>query len=102
MPLFTIPKMEWDKKLAGHNLNMKYFMVNGLPRQKCAGFEMDWLRCADGLGQKKAFVECDQEYADFIECGTDAKKRERLLAIRKQRDKLVKEGKYDKNHHPSL
>ncbi|XP_070555718.1 NADH dehydrogenase [ubiquinone] iron-sulfur protein 5-like [Ptychodera flava] len=94
MPLFTIPKWEWDKPLTGHNIREKFFMQNGHPLSKCADFELDFLHCADGLGRKRALQECNQEWEDFIECGNNMKKSARRAAIREQRDKLVKEGKW--------
>ncbi|XP_077991707.1 NADH dehydrogenase [ubiquinone] iron-sulfur protein 5-like [Glandiceps talaboti] len=97
MPLFHLPKWDWDKRINGHNLREKYFMRNGRPIQTCAQFEVDFLQCADGLGSKRAYVECYPEWEDFKECGNNEKKMLRRLAIRQQRDKLVKEGKWPPN-----
>uniref|UniRef100_A0A2K6E192 NADH dehydrogenase [ubiquinone] iron-sulfur protein 5 n=1 Tax=Macaca nemestrina TaxID=9545 RepID=A0A2K6E192_MACNE len=52
---------------------------------RCHGFEKEWIECAHGIGSIWAEKECKVEYDDFIE--------HILLPIRKQQDKLIKEGK---------
>ncbi|CAJ1083005.1 NADH dehydrogenase iron-sulfur protein 5 [Lates calcarifer] [Xyrichtys novacula] len=61
---------------------------------RCHAFEKEWIECAHGIGQTRAKQECKLEYEDFYECMHRQKMRERLSTIRKQREKLIKEGKY--------
>ncbi|KAG9467016.1 NADH dehydrogenase [ubiquinone] iron-sulfur protein 5 [Eleutherodactylus coqui] len=61
---------------------------------RCHSFEKDWIECAHGIGMIRAKRECNLEYEDFLECMQRTKTLERLLAIRQQKEKLEKEGKY--------
>ncbi|XP_033103286.1 NADH dehydrogenase [ubiquinone] iron-sulfur protein 5-like [Anneissia japonica] len=92
-----IPKHSYDLHYAGFNVPKTHFSFE----PKCADFERDWMRCAKGLGYTRAFKECDFEYSDFIECVRDTKKNNRYIAIKKQRAKLIKEGKYTPPPYPT-
>ncbi|XP_034016601.1 NADH dehydrogenase [ubiquinone] iron-sulfur protein 5 isoform X2 [Thalassophryne amazonica] len=61
---------------------------------RCHAFEKEWIECGHGIGQVRAKRECQQEYEDFCECLHMKKVNSRLHTIQKQRDKLMKEGKY--------
>lgn len=66
----------------------------GLPVPKCANFEKDFYKCAEGIGQKRAQTECRLQIEDLKECASGSKHRERRRIILKQRAKLIREGKY--------
>ncbi|XP_054911156.1 NADH dehydrogenase [ubiquinone] iron-sulfur protein 5 [Poeciliopsis prolifica] len=66
---------------------------------RCHAFEKEWVECADGIGQTRAKKECQVELEDFYECMSRRKTRQRMHAIRDQRDKLIKEGKYTPPPH---
>ncbi|XP_028278097.1 NADH dehydrogenase [ubiquinone] iron-sulfur protein 5 [Parambassis ranga] len=66
---------------------------------RCHAFEKQLIECGDGIGQVRAKKECQLEYEDFYECMHRQKTHERLYAIRQQRDKLIKEGKYTPPAH---
>ncbi|XP_003227429.1 NADH dehydrogenase [ubiquinone] iron-sulfur protein 5 [Anolis carolinensis] len=60
----------------------------------CHAFEKEWLECSEGIGQTRAKKECRLEMEDLTECINMHKMIKRLVAISKQREKLMKEGKY--------
>ncbi|XP_037548788.1 NADH dehydrogenase [ubiquinone] iron-sulfur protein 5 [Nematolebias whitei] len=66
---------------------------------RCHAFEKEWIDCAHGIGQTRAKKECRLEWEDFYECMERNKTFQRLKAIRAQRDKLIKEGKYTPPPH---
>ncbi|XP_057684106.1 NADH dehydrogenase [ubiquinone] iron-sulfur protein 5 [Corythoichthys intestinalis] len=66
---------------------------------RCHAFEKEWIECAHGIGQTRANRECRLEWEDFHECMHRQKTHDRLYAIRQQRDKLIKEGKYTPPAH---
>ncbi|XP_011795435.1 PREDICTED: NADH dehydrogenase [ubiquinone] iron-sulfur protein 5-like [Colobus angolensis palliatus] len=66
---------------------------------RCHPFEKEWIQCAHGSGGIWAEKECKIEYDYFIECILWQKTMRRLSTIRKQWDKLVKEGKYTRPPH---
>ncbi|XP_050661684.1 NADH dehydrogenase [ubiquinone] iron-sulfur protein 5-like [Macaca thibetana thibetana] len=66
---------------------------------RCHAFEKEWIECAHGIGAIRAEKECKIEYDDFIECLLRQKTMRRVNAIRRQRDKLIKEGKYTPPPH---
>ncbi|XP_004705004.1 NADH dehydrogenase [ubiquinone] iron-sulfur protein 5 [Echinops telfairi] len=66
---------------------------------RCHSFEKEWIECAHGIGSIRAKKECKIEYDDFQECLLRQKTVKRLSAIIKQRDKLMKEGKYTPPPH---
>lgn len=66
----------------------------GLPIPKCANFEKDYYKCAEGIGFRRAQEECKLQIEDLMECASGAKTRERHRIILKQRQKLIREGKY--------
>ncbi|XP_013879917.1 NADH dehydrogenase [ubiquinone] iron-sulfur protein 5 [Austrofundulus limnaeus] len=68
---------------------------------RCHAFEKDWVTCAHGIGQTRAKKECQLEYEDFLECFNQTKTLQRIQAIRKQRDKMIKEGTYTPPPHHS-
>uniref|UniRef100_A0A8C6SWX5 NADH dehydrogenase [ubiquinone] iron-sulfur protein 5 n=1 Tax=Neogobius melanostomus TaxID=47308 RepID=A0A8C6SWX5_9GOBI len=61
---------------------------------RCHAFEKEWIECAHGIGQRRAKEECKLEFEDFYECMHRQKTYKRLYEIRKQRDKMIKEGTY--------
>ncbi|XP_070840739.1 NADH dehydrogenase [ubiquinone] iron-sulfur protein 5 [Chaetodon trifascialis] len=61
---------------------------------RCHAFEKEWVECSHGIGQTRAKRECQLEWEDFYECMHRGKTFARLYEIRKQRDKMVKEGTY--------
>ncbi|XP_057575490.1 NADH dehydrogenase [ubiquinone] iron-sulfur protein 5 [Hippopotamus amphibius kiboko] len=68
---------------------------------RCHAFEKEWIECAHGIGSIRAEKECKIEYDDFVECLLRQKTMKRLSAIKMQRDKLIKEGKYTPPSHLS-
>ncbi|XP_007527157.1 NADH dehydrogenase [ubiquinone] iron-sulfur protein 5 [Erinaceus europaeus] len=66
---------------------------------RCHAFEKEWIECAHGIGRTRAEKECKLELEDFSECLLRTKTIHRLNAIRKQRNKLIKEGKYTPPPH---
>ncbi|XP_066121158.1 NADH dehydrogenase [ubiquinone] iron-sulfur protein 5 [Saccopteryx bilineata] len=66
---------------------------------RCHAFEKEWIECAHGIGGIRAEKECKLEYDDFVECMLRQKTMKRLSAIMRQRDKLIKEGKYTPPPH---
>ncbi|XP_076609926.1 NADH dehydrogenase [ubiquinone] iron-sulfur protein 5 [Chaetodon auriga] len=61
---------------------------------RCHAFEKEWVECSHGIGLTRAKRECQVEWEDFYECMHRGKTFTRLYEIRKQRDKMVKEGTY--------
>ncbi|PIK37277.1 putative NADH dehydrogenase [Apostichopus japonicus] len=45
----------------------------GLPVPKCANFEKDYYKCAEGVGYKRAQKECRLQIEDLMECSSGAK-----------------------------
>ncbi|XP_006878874.1 PREDICTED: NADH dehydrogenase [ubiquinone] iron-sulfur protein 5-like [Elephantulus edwardii] len=66
---------------------------------RCHAFEKEWIECAHGIGGAQAEKECKTEYDDFRECLLHQKMIKRMADIQKQRDKLIKEGKYTPPPH---
>ncbi|XP_062943968.1 NADH dehydrogenase [ubiquinone] iron-sulfur protein 5-like [Cynocephalus volans] len=66
---------------------------------RCHAFEKEWIECAHGIGGIRAKKECKIEYDDFRECILRQKTMRRINTIQKQRDKLIKEGKYTPPPH---
>ncbi|KAM3829308.1 LOW QUALITY PROTEIN: NADH dehydrogenase [ubiquinone] iron-sulfur protein 5 [Vipera latastei] len=60
----------------------------------CHTFEKEWLECSEGIGMTRAKEECRLEAEDLEECMTKRKMMKRIRAILKQRDLMIKEGKY--------
>ncbi|XP_035584597.1 NADH dehydrogenase [ubiquinone] iron-sulfur protein 5-like [Zalophus californianus] len=61
---------------------------------RCHAFEKEWIECAHGIGGTRAEKECKMEFDDFVECLLQQKTMKHLSDVRRQRDKLIKEGKY--------
>ncbi|KAM9035228.1 NADH dehydrogenase [ubiquinone] iron-sulfur protein 5 [Sarcophilus harrisii] len=68
---------------------------------RCHAFEKEFIECAHGIGMTRAKKECRLEYEDFIECLHRRKTIERLGTVMKQKEKLMKEGKYTPPPHHS-
>ena len=68
MPFLNIHEL--DRNMIG----LQYPEVPVLDKPRCANLELDWLRCANGLGWKRAKVECKPELDDFRECCQGSKK----------------------------
>ncbi|KAG9355612.1 hypothetical protein JZ751_000450 [Albula glossodonta] len=66
---------------------------------RCHAFEKDWIECSHGIGLTRSREECKIEFEDFYECMHRQKTRQRLYEIRKQKDKLIKEGSYTPPDH---
>ncbi|XP_008848455.1 NADH dehydrogenase [ubiquinone] iron-sulfur protein 5 [Nannospalax galili] len=66
---------------------------------RCHAFEKEWIECAHGIGGTRAQKECKIEYEDFEECVLRHKTMKRIGDIKRQRDKLIKEGKYTPPPH---
>uniref|UniRef100_A0A2K5CVE2 NADH dehydrogenase [ubiquinone] iron-sulfur protein 5 n=1 Tax=Aotus nancymaae TaxID=37293 RepID=A0A2K5CVE2_AOTNA len=58
-----------------------------------------WIECAHGIGSIGTEKERKIEYDDFIECLLRQKVMRHVSTIRKQRDELIKEGKYTPPPH---
>ncbi|KAG8142958.1 hypothetical protein E2320_000256 [Naja naja] len=65
----------------------------------CHTFEKEWLECSEGIGLARAKEECRLEAEDLEECMTKRKMMQRVRAILKQRDLMIKEGKYTPPSH---
>ncbi|XP_026529524.1 NADH dehydrogenase [ubiquinone] iron-sulfur protein 5 [Notechis scutatus] len=65
----------------------------------CHTFEKEWLECSEGIGLTRAKEECRLEAEDLGECMTRRKMMQRVRAILKQRDLMIKEGKYTPPTH---
>ncbi|XP_032149129.1 NADH dehydrogenase [ubiquinone] iron-sulfur protein 5-like [Sapajus apella] len=66
---------------------------------RCHAFEKEWIECAHGIGMTRAAKECKIEHDDFIECIRRTKTMRRMDTIWRQREKLMKEGKYTPPPH---
>ncbi|XP_036371911.1 NADH dehydrogenase [ubiquinone] iron-sulfur protein 5 [Megalops cyprinoides] len=66
---------------------------------RCHEFEKEWIECAHGIGQTRARQECKLEFEDFYECIHRQKTQKRMYEIRKQKQKLMKEGLYTPPEH---
>ncbi|KAM6959055.1 NADH dehydrogenase [ubiquinone] iron-sulfur protein 5 [Aplochiton taeniatus] len=99
-----MPFVDLQGKL-GINLDKWLLIQSGEQPNKraarCHAFEKEWIECSHGIGQTRAKKECKLEFEDFYECMHRQKTHKRLYDIRKQRDKLVKEGAYKIPAHQS-
>uniref|UniRef100_UPI0014864AE6 NADH dehydrogenase [ubiquinone] iron-sulfur protein 5-like n=1 Tax=Arvicanthis niloticus TaxID=61156 RepID=UPI0014864AE6 len=68
---------------------------------RCHALETEWIECAHGIGATRAKKECKIEFEDFEECFLQYKTIRRMHDIKKQREKLMKEGKYTPPPHHS-
>uniref|UniRef100_A0A3P8QR74 NADH dehydrogenase [ubiquinone] iron-sulfur protein 5 n=1 Tax=Astatotilapia calliptera TaxID=8154 RepID=A0A3P8QR74_ASTCA len=112
-----MPFVDLQSRL-GINLDRWLLLQSGEQPNKraarCHAFEKEWIECSHGIGQTRAKKECQLEFEDFYECMHRQKTlhwlpiefrvhfkilHERLYAIRQQRDKLIKEGKYTPPSH---
>ncbi|XP_043072963.1 NADH dehydrogenase [ubiquinone] iron-sulfur protein 5 [Puntigrus tetrazona] len=81
-------------------INVDQWLLNQTGEQpmkrasRCHAFEKEWIECADGIGQIRAKKECKLELEDLFECMHRLKTQQRLYEVRKQRDKMIKEGAY--------
>ncbi|XP_043830555.1 NADH dehydrogenase [ubiquinone] iron-sulfur protein 5-like [Dromiciops gliroides] len=66
---------------------------------RCRAFEKEFIECAHGISMTQAKKECKLEYYDFIECLHRRKMVEPLVMVMKQKEKLMKEGKYTPPPH---
>ncbi|XP_051247535.1 NADH dehydrogenase [ubiquinone] iron-sulfur protein 5 [Dicentrarchus labrax] len=92
-----MPFVDLQSRL-GINMDRWILMQSGAQPHKraarCHAFEKEWIECSSGIGQTRAKKECQVEFEDFYECLHREKTSARLLAIRKQREKMIKEGSY--------
>ncbi|XP_028639947.1 NADH dehydrogenase [ubiquinone] iron-sulfur protein 5 [Grammomys surdaster] len=68
---------------------------------RCHAFEKEWIECAHAIGATRAKKECKIEFEDFEECLLRFKTMRRMRDIKRQREKLMKEGKYTPPPHHS-
>ncbi|XP_013363868.1 PREDICTED: NADH dehydrogenase [ubiquinone] iron-sulfur protein 5-like [Chinchilla lanigera] len=66
---------------------------------RCHAFEKEWLECAHGIGATWAQKVCKIEYEDLVECVLRQKTIQHMNAIKKQGNKLIKEGTYTPPPH---
>ncbi|XP_069333826.1 NADH dehydrogenase [ubiquinone] iron-sulfur protein 5 [Eulemur rufifrons] len=97
-----MPFLDIQKRL-GLDIDRKMTIQSGeqphrIPA-RCHAFEKEWIECAHGIGTTRAAKECKIEYDDLVECLLRHKTMQRVSAIKKQRDKLIKEGKYTPPPH---
>ncbi|XP_040830359.1 NADH dehydrogenase [ubiquinone] iron-sulfur protein 5 [Ochotona curzoniae] len=92
MPFFDVQKrfgLNLDRGLTIQSAEQPFKIPS-----RCHAFEKEWIECAHGIGSVRAQKECKIEYDDLVECMLRQKTIKRMHAIRQQRDKLIKEGKY--------
>ncbi|XP_004591612.2 NADH dehydrogenase [ubiquinone] iron-sulfur protein 5 [Ochotona princeps] len=92
MPFFDVQKrfgLNLDRGLTIQSAEQPFKIPS-----RCHAFEKEWIECAHGIGSIRAQKECKIEYDDLTECMLRQKTIKRMQAIRQQRDKLIKEGKY--------
>ncbi|XP_004453774.1 NADH dehydrogenase [ubiquinone] iron-sulfur protein 5 [Dasypus novemcinctus] len=92
MPFFDVQKrlgLNLDRWMTIQSAEQPYKLPS-----RCHAFEKEWIECAHGIGGIRAEKECKIEFDDFVECMLRQKTMSRMSAIKKQRDKLIKEGKY--------
>ncbi|XP_063167733.1 NADH dehydrogenase [ubiquinone] iron-sulfur protein 5 [Candoia aspera] len=88
-------------------LNLDRWMLHQSSKQPfkqaslCHTFEKDWLECSEGIGLTRAKEECRLEFEDLNECVTRRKMVQRMQAILKQRQIMIKEGKYTPPNYES-
>ncbi|XP_016370780.1 NADH dehydrogenase [ubiquinone] iron-sulfur protein 5-like [Sinocyclocheilus rhinocerous] len=92
-----MPFIDLQSRL-GINLDQWLLAQSGEQPQKrvarCHAFEKEWIECAHGIGQTRAKRECKLELEDFYECMHRRKTQQRLYEVRKQKEKMIKEGTY--------
>uniref|UniRef100_A0A9J8A8H4 NADH dehydrogenase [ubiquinone] iron-sulfur protein 5 n=1 Tax=Cyprinus carpio carpio TaxID=630221 RepID=A0A9J8A8H4_CYPCA len=97
-----MPFLDLQSRL-GINLDQWLLAQSGEQPQKrvarCHAFEKEWIECAHGIGQTRAKSECKLELEDFYECMHRRKTQQRLYEVRKQREKMIKEGTYTPPPH---
>ncbi|KAF6345172.1 NADH:ubiquinone oxidoreductase subunit S5 [Rhinolophus ferrumequinum] len=97
MPFFDIQKrlgVDLDRWMTIQSAEQPHKLSS-----RCHAFEKEWIECSHGIGVIRAEKECKLEYDDFVECLLRQKTMKRLSAIMRQRDKLIKEGKYTPPPH---
>lgn len=100
----AMPFLDIQKKL-GISLDRHFMFLSAEQPYKnaarCHAFEKEWIECAHGIGGTRAKKECKIEFDDFEECLLRYKTMRRMHDIKKQREKLMKEGKYTPPPHHS-
>uniref|UniRef100_A0A8D0FYE4 NADH dehydrogenase [ubiquinone] iron-sulfur protein 5 n=1 Tax=Sphenodon punctatus TaxID=8508 RepID=A0A8D0FYE4_SPHPU len=97
-----MPFLDLQKTLG---INMDQWMILQSSKQpykkpaRCTVFEKEWLECSSGIGLIRANKECSIEMEDFMECVQRAKMVKRMTTILRQKEKLMKEGKYTPPDH---
>ncbi|KAK1340173.1 hypothetical protein QTO34_018738 [Cnephaeus nilssonii] len=97
MPFFDIQKklgIDLDRWLSIQSAEQPHRIPS-----RCHAFEKEWIECSHGIGGIRARKECQIEYEDLFECLLRQKTMKRMSAIMKQRNKLIKEGKYTPPPH---
>ncbi|XP_036208530.1 akirin-1 isoform X6 [Myotis myotis] len=97
MPFFDIQKklgIDLDRWLSIQSAEQPHRIPS-----RCHAFEKEWIECSHGIGGIRARKECKIEYEDLLECLLRQKTMKRLSAIMKQRNQLIKEGKYTPPSH---
>nr|XP_058151196.1 NADH dehydrogenase [ubiquinone] iron-sulfur protein 5-like [Dasypus novemcinctus] len=92
MPFFHVQRrlgLNLDHRMTIHSAEQPYKIPS-----HCHAFEKEWIECAPGIGGIRAEKECKTESDDFIECMLQQKTMRCMSAIKKEPDKLIKEGNY--------
>ncbi|XP_044107986.1 NADH dehydrogenase [ubiquinone] iron-sulfur protein 5-like [Neovison vison] len=91
MPFFDVQKrlgVDLDQWMTIQSAEQPHKIPAG-----CHAFEKDRIECAHGIGATPAATECKIESGDLTECLLRQKTVRRPSDIRRQRSKLIKEGK---------
>ncbi|XP_037683581.1 NADH dehydrogenase [ubiquinone] iron-sulfur protein 5 [Choloepus didactylus] len=97
MPFFDVQKklgLNIDRWMTIQSAEQPYKLPS-----RCHAFEKEWIECAHGIGGIRAEKECKIEFDDLVECLLRQKTMRRVSAIKRQREKLIKEGKYTPPPH---
>ncbi|CAH0713173.1 unnamed protein product, partial [Brenthis ino] len=59
----------------------------------CQKQEMRYMDCLEAYGLDRGKVKCHEYFADYHECQTKIKQFKRFVAMRRERDRQIAEGK---------
>ncbi|XP_046970358.1 NADH dehydrogenase [ubiquinone] iron-sulfur protein 5 [Vanessa atalanta] len=68
-------------------------MVSHQMLGNCQKQEMRYMDCLEAYGLDRGRVKCGELFDDFHECQTKTKQFKRFVAIRKERERQIAEGK---------
>ncbi|XP_045452620.1 NADH dehydrogenase [ubiquinone] iron-sulfur protein 5-like [Melitaea cinxia] len=60
---------------------------------QCQKQEMRYMDCLEAYGLDRGQVKCGQLFEEFHECQTKTKQFKRFMAMRRERDRQIAEGK---------